>query len=120
MNQNTHIHVLSFLAILRGAHPDMAYIYTHGSCYRLFLLLRNAFEAVVPYHSLDHVVSLIEGRFYDITGEVHGDYRPMDDAAHARHRHCRAGGEIHHPHTTLSDPGNLTATEQARHCGGAA
>lgn len=100
MTAPTHTRVMAFLGILRGAHPDMIYIYTHGSCYRLHRLLRLVFPGAVPFHSLDHVVTLIDGRFYDITGEILGArdrYWPMDEAAHRRHRHCRAGGVIHHP-----------------------
>lgn len=46
-------------------------VYTQGGCYRFHLILKRIWPQAVPYYeTLDgHVVTMIEGRLYDINGE---------------------------------------------------
>ena len=45
-----------FLALLRDTHPDFEYLFTHGGCYHLYLILRELWPdtelwyAYVPGH----------------------------------------------------------------------
>jgi len=76
---NTHEKVLAFIKAVRESFPDAAIIFTHGACYGLFEILNQAFPSQ-PYITADskHVVTRIDGRFYDISGEFlnsHGEVR---------------------------------------------
>ena len=67
-----HKQVLSFISLIRESHPFMESIYTNGSCLNFYLILRDRFKehCPVPYYNVDHVITLIGDRYYDITGEV--------------------------------------------------
>lgn len=49
--------------------PQMIYIYRHGSCYRLFLILREIFPDCRAYTNENHVMILENGDMYDIEGK---------------------------------------------------
>jgi hypothetical protein len=50
----------------------MVEIYTRGSCLRLFQVLRLVYPDARAYlHDEEHILTMIDGRFWDITGEVH-------------------------------------------------
>lgn len=84
-----------FLATLRESFPDAEAVYTQGSCYRLYLLLAQVFEGAEPWTDVNHVITKIDGRFYDITGEADPrGYRPMNEDDHrlqATHRYGEIG-----------------------------
>ena len=48
-------------------------MYTEGSCYHFYLILKEVFPDAEPYYDNDHIVTKIDGKFYDITGEVRHD-----------------------------------------------
>lgn len=62
--------VLAFLAALRDVHPDMARWGQHGGCFRVYLLLKQAFPDAEAWYDGDHVITKIGDRFYDIRGQV--------------------------------------------------
>jgi len=80
-----HVNVLMFLQTLRESHPSQVDIFTNGSCYHLYRILRSVFSEVnlqdnevEAYYNSDHVISRINDKFYDITGEVdQGKYLPL-------------------------------------------
>lgn len=115
---STHDRVLLFLGTLREAHADMVHIYTQGSCYRLYLLLRVAFNGCTPYSDINHVITKIEGRYYDITGEAQrtDKHRPMSARDRESQAPCRADGVLHFPGRRIHHPGDLTLEEQSRYC----
>lgn len=51
-------------------------IYLNGGCYAFHKFLKVIYPNVSPYFNKDedHVVTRINGRFYDITGEVMGKF----------------------------------------------
>ena len=60
-----------FCAAVRASNPCAVQLYTEGQCYGFYLLLREVFGASVEPWYLDvpgHVISKIDGRFYDIKG----------------------------------------------------
>lgn len=61
-----------FLQTLRETHPDFIIIFTSGGCYRLFLILNEAFGECVPYYDpiLCHVYTMYKGGYFDITGRL--------------------------------------------------
>lgn len=61
----------SFIGRVRNLSPLMTKICTEGSCYRFYLLLKEVFpDAEAYYDKYFHVVTLIDGGFYDISGEI--------------------------------------------------
>lgn len=60
----------AFLSTLRDLHPDMARYGLNGGCFRVYLLLKQVYPQAEPYYNGDHVITLIDGDFYDIRGRV--------------------------------------------------
>ncbi len=58
---------------LRESHPMMTRIFTNGSCYQLFLILKTVFPQAVCWYDpvIGHAYTEIDGRFYDITGRIY-------------------------------------------------
>jgi hypothetical protein len=67
--------VLSFIKLIRDSCPELQVkIFTEGACYQFFLILQSRFPSAVPYYDGDHVITCIDGKFYDITGQVEKGY----------------------------------------------
>ena len=62
--------VEEFIAILRDSFIGSQQVYTEGSCYQFYLILKNVFPMAEAYYDTFHVITKIEERYYDITGEV--------------------------------------------------
>lgn len=60
----------AFISILRESHQSQVEIFTKGACLRMHILLRQAYPGAEPFYNIDHVVTKIGGRFYDIHGDV--------------------------------------------------
>lgn len=73
--------VLDFIALIRNSAPDLqAKIFSEGACYQFYLILKAMYPQAVPYHDMNHVITMIDGRFYDITGEVkRGNHELMEE-----------------------------------------
>lgn len=57
----------------------MTDIYTKGSCYNLYVILKHVYPQAVAYGDEDHIITEIDGKYYDITGEVRrGDHMPLN------------------------------------------
>lgn len=86
--------VESFLASMRDADPNAVTRYTRGDCYQLYLKLKEQFPAAEPwYDQIDgHVLTLLYGRLYDITGWVW--------SARAAPPHVVPWAEVPHIHKT--------------------
>lgn len=54
-------------------------IYLNGGCYSFYKFLKEIYPSAKPYinQSKDHVVTMINGKLFDITGQVYGDYSPL-------------------------------------------
>ena len=62
--------VEQFIATIRDSFIGSQQVYTEGSCYHFYLILKNVFPDAKAYYDQDHIITEIEGKFYDITGEV--------------------------------------------------
>lgn len=65
--------VESFIAKVRDSFIGSQQVYTEGSCYHFYLILKEVFPQAICRYDADHVVTEIDGKCYDITGEVRGD-----------------------------------------------
>lgn len=61
---------LQFLQLLRNCHPDMARVGLFVKCLRVHLILKAVFPAAKPLYDGNHIVTEINGKYYDITGQV--------------------------------------------------
>lgn len=62
-----------FISRVRDSFIGCQQVYTEGSCYHFYLILKEVFHNAKPYFDEDHVVTKIGDKFYDITGEVRKD-----------------------------------------------
>ncbi len=77
----THEQILLFLAELRDAFPGSEEVFTRGSCFRLYRMLRVICPDAECWYDMDHAITRIGGRWYDITGEVSpGRHEPLSAA----------------------------------------
>ena len=64
------IDIEKFISRVRDSFIGSQQVYTEGSCYHFYLILKEIFPNAQPYFDEDHIVTKIDGKFYDITGEV--------------------------------------------------
>lgn len=62
--------LLNFLNTLRESDLYVPYIYSEGSCYQLYNVVKTIFPEVEAYTNLafDHIILKYESHFYDIFG----------------------------------------------------
>lgn len=58
------------IGLIRDSHPTMVDIYTKGSCLNFFLILHSIYPEAVAYFNIDHIITEIDGVFYDVNGCV--------------------------------------------------
>lgn len=68
--------IINFLKELKHAYHKNEIIYTEGSCFRLYSILKTIFPEAIPcYSHLDgHWITKIDGKYYDINGEINEDF----------------------------------------------
>lgn len=68
--------VTKFLKELKSSYHKNELIYTEGSCFRLYCILKTLFPKANPYYSTvdGHWITEINEKFYDINGEIFTDY----------------------------------------------
>lgn len=65
-----HRQILNTISLIRDSHSNMIDIFTKGSCLNLFLILHSIYPEAKPLFNIDHVITEIDNRCYDITGQV--------------------------------------------------
>lgn len=74
------INPLDIITPLRESHSKMVDIFTKGSCWNLFVILRRIFPGARAFYNGDHVITFYRGKYYDISGEVtYKGYYPLND-----------------------------------------
>jgi len=78
-----HRRILKIIKTIRKsiAGAGATYIYTHGSCYQFYLILKSIIPNAEAYYNSDHIITKIGERFYDIRGEIinTGEYLYMKE-----------------------------------------
>ena len=76
--------VEEFISVIRDSFVGSQEVYTHGSCYHFYLILKKVYPNAVCWYDQSHIITEINGKFYDITGEVqkNSNLEIMDHAAH--------------------------------------
>jgi hypothetical protein len=72
--------VLSFIQVIRDSFKGSDIVYTQGSCYKFYKILKHVFQEAKAYYNADHVITEIDGMFYDISGIVSiTNHIPVDE-----------------------------------------
>lgn len=66
-----HKQILKFIKAIRNSIIGAEFIYTNGSCYQFYLILKSIVPEAQAYYDSSHVITRIGDKFYDITGEVY-------------------------------------------------
>ena len=79
MDVNTNIQPRDIIDRIRESFYGSEHVYTQGSCYQLFLILKEIFPRAAAWSNGEHVITFIETKFYDISGQVidHSGYKPI-------------------------------------------
>lgn len=87
-----HEKVLEFIKTIRESFIGADIVYTEGSCYPFYTILKSVFPGAIAYFDLNHVITKIDGKYYDITGEVtNTGHLPMYKYYKRKHyRSCKA------------------------------
>ena len=80
--------VLFFIQTIRNSFGGSVEVYTKGSCYQFYKILKQVFPQATAWYNIDHVITEINGKFYDITGRVKKDdtYFPVDNNPDFSHK----------------------------------
>ena len=68
MEDARHLEILYFIDTHRNSNEVVETIFSKGS--KFHLLLDSIYDGCEPYNTGESIVTSINGRFYDITGEV--------------------------------------------------
>ena len=60
--------VTDLIESIRESFTGSVDVYTKGSCYRFYLILKSVFPESEPWYDIDHVWTKIGDNFYDING----------------------------------------------------
>lgn len=67
---NKHQKIINFISLIRDSHPEMVNIFSFGSCFNFYLILRNVWPESIPCYNVDHIVTKIDNNYYDIGGQL--------------------------------------------------
>lgn len=59
---------LQVIGAIRESFQDAGFVYTNGSCFAFYQILRTIFPQAKPWTDQDHVWTEIDGKFYDVNG----------------------------------------------------
>lgn len=59
-----------FIETIRNSFNGSVDVYTKGSCYQFYLILKEVFPQAIAWDDQNHIITEINGKYYDITGEV--------------------------------------------------
>lgn len=62
--------VIALITSIRESFSGSEIVYTHGSCYRFYEILKCVFPTAEAYTNGEHIISKIGGIFYNINGRV--------------------------------------------------
>lgn len=73
--------VLNFISTIRESFDESKKVYTQGSCYHFYKILKCVFPDAIAYYDMDHIITRIGDKYYDINGEYTDlkNYLPLTD-----------------------------------------
>jgi hypothetical protein len=71
------MNVLKFIKKYESADD----LFRRGQCFWFAFILAHRFKGTIMYQPVDnHFVAKIKNKYYDVTGEVKGDFQTIDEA----------------------------------------
>lgn len=72
---------IKVIQLIRESFIGSEKVYTQGSCYQLYLILKYIFPEAEAHYNCDHVITKIKNVYYDINGIVDNisNYLPIDE-----------------------------------------
>jgi len=67
--------VLKFITTVRASFGGSIATYTCGNCYQFYEILKIVFADAEAFESGGHVITKIDGNFYDIRGKLNADFK---------------------------------------------
>lgn len=100
-----HEKILSLIKEISNSNPVMQDIFLRGSCLNFHFILKEVFADAKAYFNIDHVISKIDERYYDITGEISAKevakqrYSPIEDIYATKYKtdESMRNGEMYDP-----------------------
>jgi hypothetical protein len=65
--------ILSIISAIRESWPSMADVSIRDNCMDFYSILKRIFPQARPWYKANHIITEIDGKFYDITGEVNNN-----------------------------------------------
>lgn len=59
-----------FISKVRDSFVGSQQVYSEGSCYHFYLIMKEVFEDAESWYDGDHIITKLNGKFYDISGEI--------------------------------------------------
>lgn len=89
--------VIHFIATIRRSFTGSVLVYTRGSCYQFYKILKAVYPNAIAYYDSNHVITKIGRYYFDITGET------------KRKRHLKV--DKHYSHENLDKLGFIIDAE---------
>lgn len=58
------------IAAVKAGIRNAEHRFTHGGCYQLYAVLKELYPNAIAWEDAGHIVTEIDGVFYDVTGRV--------------------------------------------------
>lgn len=71
--------ILNIITNIRESFYGSIFVYTNGSCYQFFKILNSIYPEAEACFKDNHIVSKIDGKYYDINGEINDDFIPLNE-----------------------------------------
>lgn len=84
MKTTKHHTIINLITEIRNSHSQMKNIFLYGSCLNLFCILHTIYPEARAWFNIDHIITEIDGKYYDITGNLlqitvnKGNYMPFE------------------------------------------
>lgn len=78
MNRNSHRYIVAVIKNIKDLSEDPD-IFLKGKCYLFALMLRTMLQDGELVYDGNHVALKVNNKFYDVTGEISGNYLPFEE-----------------------------------------
>jgi len=77
---------MEVLQFIKEHKASISY-FMEGGCFSFYLLLKQEYPHAQCYYDMDHIITKIDGMYYDVTGVVFGDgFLPLEEYSESTKR----------------------------------
>ena len=99
-----HEKTLKIIAEIRNSHSKMRNIFTKGSCYNLYSILKAIFPEAIAYSNIDHIITRIDDIYYDINGIANNKGYMKWKYLHPRKTRIKLAKEMYNDEYKIKNP----------------